>query len=107
MKSEKSLAARIDAAKRAILKLGDMRPGHLSPQKRASGRNAREYTQLSYTFQGRSRTDYVQPGDLARIKEEVGNYRRFKNLCERLVALSIEESRRKTAQRIKAAALSK
>ena len=103
MEKGKSLAARIDAAKKAILELGDMRPGHLSSQKRASGKNVREYTQLSYTFQKRSRTDYVQPEDLERIEAEVENYKRFKELCERLVALSIEESKRKTAQRLKEA----
>lgn len=103
MEKGKSLAARIDAAKKAILELGDMRPGHLSSQKRASGRNVREYTQLSYTFQKRSRTDYVQPEDLERIEAEDENYKRFKELCERLVALSIEESKRKTAQRLKEA----
>ena len=107
MKSEKKLAARIDAAKKAILELGDMRPGHLSLQKRASGRNVREYTQLSYTFQKRSRTDYVQPEDLERIRVEIDNYRKFKKLCKRLVALSIEESKRKTGQRVKASARSK
>ena len=107
MKNGKSIAARIDAAKKAILELGDMRPGHLSSQKRASGRNVREYTQLSYTFQKRSRTDYVQPEDLERIKAEVDNYRKFKDLCERLVSLSIEESKRKTEQRVKASARSK
>ncbi len=107
MKSEKSLAARIDAAKKAIFELGDMRPGHLSSQKRASGRNVREYTQLSYTFQKRSRTDYVQPEDLERIRSEIDNYRKFKELCERLVALSIEESKRKTEQRAKSSARSR
>lgn len=104
---QKSLSARIDAAKKAIFELGDMRPGHLSLQKRASGKNVREYTQLSYTFQKRSRTDYVQPEDLERIRSEIDNYRRFKDLCERLVALSIEESKRKTGQRVKASARSK
>lgn len=104
MKSEKFLAARIDAAKRAIAALGDMRPGHLSVQQRASGRNRRGYAQLSYTFQKRSRTDYVQPEDVERIKSEIANYRKFKELCERLVALSIEESKRKTEQRRKALA---
>ena len=107
MKGEKSLAARIDSAKKAILRLGDMRPGHLSLQKRASGRNVREYAQLSYTFQKRSRTDYVQPEDLERIRSEIDNYRKFKDLCERLVSLSIEESKRKTEQRVKTSARSK
>lgn len=102
MKSEKVLAARIDAAKRAIAALGDMRPGHLSVQRRTGGKNRRGYAQLSYTFQKRSRTDYVQPEDVERIKSEIANYRKFKGLCERLVALSIEESKRKTGQRRKA-----
>lgn len=78
--------------------------GHLSVQQRASGRNRRGYAQLSYTFQKRSRTDYVQPEDMERIKSEIANYRKFKELCERLVALSIEESKRKTEQRRKALA---
>ena len=107
MKSGKNLAARIDAAKKAISGLGDMRPGHLSSQKRASGRNVREYAQLSYTFQKRSRTDYVQPEDMERIRSEIDTYRKFKGLCERLVALSIAESKRKTQQRVKASARSK
>ena len=102
MKSEKVLAARIDAAKRAIAALGDMRPGHLSVQRRTGGKNRRGYAQLSYTFQKRSRTDYVQPEDMERIKSEIANYRKFKDLCERLVALSIEESKRKTGRRRKA-----
>ena len=84
MKSEKVLAARIDAAKRAIAALGDMRPGHLSVQQRASGKNRRGYAQLSYTFQKRSRTDYVQPEDVERVRSEIANYRKFKELCERL-----------------------
>lgn len=104
MKSEKVLAAQIDAAKRAIAELGDMRPGHLSVQRREGGKDGRGYAQLSYTFQRRGRTDYVQPEDVERIKSEIANYRKFKELCERLVALSIEESKRKTEQRRKALA---
>ena len=69
-----------------------------------AGGGRRGYAQLSYTFQKRSRTDYVQPEDVERIKSEMANYRKFKELCERLVALSIEESKRKTEQRRKALA---
>ena len=35
------------------------------------------------------------------IKAEIDNYRKFKDLCERLVALSIEESKHKTEQKHK------
>ena len=46
----------------------------------------------------------AQPEDVERINSEVANYRKFKELCEQLVALSIEESKRKTEQRRKALA---
>lgn len=99
MKNEKSLAARIDAAKMAIAAIGDMRPGHLSLQRRASGGNTRCYAQLSYTFKKRGRTEYIQADDVERVKAEVENYRKFKSLCERLVELSIEVSRLKAEKR--------
>ncbi len=41
---------------------------------------------------------------MERIKSEMANYRKLKELCERLVSLSIEESKRKTEQRRKALA---
>lgn len=99
MKSEKTISAQICAVKSAIAALGDMRPGHLSLQRRASGKNIRCYAQLSYTFKKRSRTDYVQPDDVDRVKAEVENYRKFKSLCERLVELSIEASKLKSEKR--------
>ncbi len=107
MKNEKTITSQIKVAKKAISELGDMRPGHLSMQKRASGRNVREYTQLSYTFQKRSHTDYVQPDDIERIKSEIENYNKFKELCERIVALSIEKSKLKTKKRSKSPARKK
>ena len=99
MKSEKTISAQIGAVRNAIAALGDMRPGHLSLQRRASGKNSRCYAQLSYTFKKRSRTDYVQPDDVDRVKAEIENYRRFKSLCERLVELSIEASKLKSEKR--------
>ena len=59
MKSEKTISAQIGAVKSAIVALGDMRPGHLSFQRRVNGKNPRCYAQLSYTFKKQSRTDYV------------------------------------------------
>lgn len=107
MKSEKNVTEQIRAVKDAIVAIGDMRPGHLSVQRRASGGSWRSYAQLSYTFKKRSRTDYVQPEDLDRIKSEVENYHEFKSLCERLVELSIESSKIKAEQRRKKASSGK
>lgn len=99
MKSEKAISAQIGAVKSAIVALGDMRPGHLSFQRRANGRTPRCYAQLSYTFRKQGRTDYVQPDDVDRVKAEIENYRKFKSLCERLVELSIEASKLKSEKR--------
>ena len=88
MKSEKTISAQIGAVKSAIVALGDMRPGHLSFQRRANGKSPRCYAQLSYTFKKQGRTE-----------AEIENYRKFKSLCERLVELSIEASKLKSEKR--------
>lgn len=99
MKNEEKLENKLKSIKNAIVAIGDVRPGHLSIQKRDSGKNKREYVQLSYTFQKRSRTDYIQPEDIERIKTEIANYKKFKELCEEFVAVSIEISKDKTKRR--------
>ena len=99
----KETGVRIADVRHQIAMLGDMRPGHLSVQYRRSGtRNVREigYNQLSYTFGGRSRTEYVRDEDLPRIRREIDEFHRFRELCDELVALSIEESREKTRRRV-------
>lgn len=97
--SVRSLQSRIARTKAAIAALGDMRPGHLSVQMKPSGQNRRPYTQLSYTFRKKGHTDYIRPEDVPRVKAEVETYRKFKTLCERLVALSLELSKLKSASR--------
>ena len=94
---------KIASVRREIANVGDVRPGHLSIQYRRSGtRNVKEigYNQLSYTFGGRSRTEYVRVEDLARVRKEVAEFHRFRELCDEFVALSIELSRARTGERI-------
>lgn len=96
-------ARKIEAVKRQIARLGDMRPGHLSVQYRKSGtKSVKEigYNQLSYTYGGRSRTEYVRDEDLPRIRREIEEFRRFKELCDELTGLSIELSKLRTLRRI-------
>ena len=96
-------ARKIEAVKRQIARLGDMRPGHLSVQYRKSGtKSVKEigYNQLSYTYGGRSRTEYVRDEDLPRIRREIEEFRRFKELCDELAGLSIELSKLRTLRRI-------
>jgi hypothetical protein len=52
------IARRIEQIKKALARLGDMRPGSLSTQTRSWGG---QYAQLSYTHLGKGRTEYVPP----------------------------------------------
>ena len=79
----------------------DVRPGHLSVQYRRSGKREIGYNQLSFTFAGRSRTEYVRDDDLPRVRKEVETFHRFRELCDELVGLSVEASRARTADRIR------
>jgi hypothetical protein len=74
-----------------------MRPGLLTVQYKDPARKRGAYRQISYTFQKRSRSDYVRPDDLPRIREELKNYARFKALCEKLVAESLALSKLRSA----------
>jgi len=90
---------RIDAVKRKMYGLGPMRPGSLSLQSHKAGGEGETYYQASYTFRRRGRTDYVRAEDYPRVKTETENFRRFKELCDELVELSIEWSKSKNVPR--------
>ena len=69
--NEARAEARIRALKDRIARLGPMRPGLLTVQYKDPARRRGAYRQISYTFQRRSRSDYVRPDDLPRIRAEV------------------------------------
>lgn len=96
-KSEAAAEARIRKIKGQIAALGPMRPGLLSVQYKDAEQRRGAYRQVSYTFQRRSRTDYVRAADLPRIRRELANYARFRQLCERLVAESLALSKLRSA----------
>jgi len=86
-KSQSRIEAEIASAKRSLMELGRMHPGSLSVQKRTRGS---EYHQLSYSHGGRGYTKYVRPEDVPDVKQELRNYRRFRELTTRWVRLEIE-----------------
>ena len=98
-------ARKIEAVKRQIARLGDMRPGHLSVQYRKSGtKSVKEigYNQLSYTYGGRSRTEYVRDEDLPRIRREIEEFSRCKGLWREVAGVSLERSTLRRLTRIDA-----
>jgi hypothetical protein len=87
MDRTKQIERRIGKIKQALAELGDMRPGSISTQTRAWGG---KYHQLSYTHQGRGRTEYVPPDRLRDVKRQLASYKKFKELTNEWTALAIE-----------------
>lgn len=93
------LEKRINEVKKEMYGLGPMRPGSLSKQTHAAGGAGEAYYQASYTFRRKGHTDYVRAEDYPRVKEETDTFRRFKELCDELVELSIAWSKSKSTPR--------
>jgi hypothetical protein len=70
--------------------LGPMRPGSLSQQYKDPAAKTGAYWQLSYTHNMRSRSRYVRPAEVARIKALLANFKRFRELVDRCVDLSVQ-----------------
>lgn len=88
-------------------KLGPMRPGSLSRQYKDPAAGTGAYWQLSYTHDMRSRTRYVRPEEVARLKPLLANFRRFRRLVDRCVDLSIKIADHQTELRRSALAKSR
>lgn len=103
------LQHRIDDIKAAIAALGPLRPGTLSRQynvcgtpgcrcKEAPAQRHGPYHQLSYTWHGRSRSEFVREPELARVREQLGNYARLRDLVDQWLDAAIELARMERQQ---------
>ena len=79
-----------------LAQLGPMRPGSLSQQYKDPVAQTGAYWQLSYTHNMRSRSRYVRPAELPRIKSLIANFKRFRALVDRCVDLSVKIADRQT-----------
>jgi hypothetical protein len=97
------LEATIGKLKHALLRLGDLRPGTLSEQYNVCGkagcackadppRKHGPYYQVSFTWQGRSRTQFVRREHVATVRQQVRNYERLHALVEAWIAAGLELS---------------
>jgi hypothetical protein len=92
----------IDSVTRQLAELGPMHPGSLSEQFNVCGnpgcrckavinpQRHGPYYQLSYTWRGQSGTRFVRREELAKMREKITNYKRFRELVNRCIDLSIE-----------------
>ena len=86
---------RIALIQRQLAQLGPLRPGSLSQQYQDPKNKKGPYYQLSYTFQMRSRTEYVSVKSVPQIRRELATYQRYKELNQEWIELSIQQSRLK------------
>ena len=84
---------RIGRIKTELSGIGAMRPGSLTLQYKDREQHKGAYYQLSYTHQMKSRTDYIRRDCVNEVKQQVSNFRRFKDLTAEWVALSIEHAK--------------
>ena len=105
-----SLEQRIEKIKAEITTLGDLRPGALSLQYNICGNpkcrckatppiKHGPYPQVSFTWRGKSTTQFVRKEDVTEVRQQLQNYRRLRNLVERWVTLSMQLSRLRLDER--------
>lgn len=100
------LESKIQRIKAEISSLGELRPGTLSRQYNVCGKpNCRckasppvkhgPYYQVSFTWQGKSTSQFVRQEDLPALQRQLRNYRRLRQLVNAWIELGMELSRLK------------
>jgi len=83
---------KIDGIKEELKHIGAMRPGSLTRQFKDPRRKTGAYWQISYTRQMKSRTEYVRKEWVTELRRQIASHKRFKQLVDQWVDLSIEHS---------------
>ena len=103
MKRQRPLEAKIMRVKEQLAALENFRPGSLSEQYNVCGKpdcrckatppkKHGPYYQLSYSWKGKSKTQFVRREDAASVREQVSNYRRLRELVDQWIELELELS---------------
>jgi len=99
--ARRQLEARIERIKREIVKLDRIHPGSLSeqynvcgqPQCRCKAKPPQRhgpYHQVSFTWRGKNTSLFVRKDDLARVKRQLTNYQRLRELTDEWIELSMK-----------------
>lgn len=104
------LEERIQAIKQEILALGDLRPGALSMQYNICGNPSCRckatppvkhgpYPQVSFSWHGKSTTQFVRDDDVDEVRQQLENYHRLRTLVDEWIGLALELSRLRLQER--------
>jgi len=86
---------KIAGIKAELQKIGEMRPGSLTYQYQKPKEKKGGFWQVSYTYQMKSRTEYVRADFVQDLKKQINTFKRFKKLVQLWTDLSIKHSRKK------------
>ena len=92
-KTLSQIEKKIEKIKQQLVTIQQMRPASLTRQYRNPKDKTGAYYQLSYTHKMKSRTEYVRSEFVDPIKEQISEYKRFRELVDQWVELSIEHSK--------------
>ncbi len=95
------LEKRINQIKRELQSIGEMRPGSLTRQFQRPQAKKGGFYQISYTYNMKSKTEYVRPEFVKELQEQIKNYKKFKKLTKEWIDLALEYSKLKIKLAIK------
>ena len=104
MTEPRALEAKIAKIKAALAALGDLRPGTLSQQYNVCGtpgcrckasppRKHGPYYQVSFTWHGKSQSQFVRREDVPAVRTQLRNYQRLRTLVDTWISVGRELSR--------------
>jgi hypothetical protein len=86
---------KIARIKEELQGIGEMRPGSLTKQYQKPAEKRGGYYQISYTYQMRSRTEYVREEFVGEVQQQIKTFKRFKKLVQTWTDLAIAHARLK------------
>jgi len=100
----RALDAKIAKIKAALAALGDLRPGTLSQQYNVCGKPACRckarpprkhgpYYQVSFTWQGKSQSQFVRRADVPAMRVQLRTYQRLRTLVDTWISVAMTVSR--------------
>ena len=105
----RALEAKIAKIKATLAALGDLRPGTLSQQYNVCGkpgcrckarppRKHGPYYQLSFTWQGKSQSQFVRREEAPAVRAQLRTYRRLRTLVDTWISVAMTLSRLRVRQ---------
>lgn len=105
----RALDAKIAKIKAALAALGDLRPGTLSQQYNVCGKPACRckarpprkhgpYYQVSFTWQGKSQSQFVRRADVPAMRVQLRTYQRLRTLVDTWISVAMTVSRLRLRQ---------